>query len=294
MKILVTGATGFIGQHLTKALIKNGHSVFALARSGSQRDNLAPEIELIEIPDNQGDLEKIFEREKFDGVIHLASLYLMSHKPEEIENLIDSNIKLGTKVIDAATKAKVGFFINTGSFVQHYNSEPYNPTNLYAATKQAFQDVLKFYVETTTTTFVTLELFNTFGPGDTRPKIFTLWDNAIKEAKTIDMSPGEQTIDINYIDNIVDGYLEAIKLVTTEPVGQISGKSYSLMSKERMTLKELAKVFSEEMGDNLKINFGTLPYRERETMIPMDRGELLPGWEPKVSLREGIRRTFKQ
>ncbi len=197
-------------------------------------------------------------------------------------------------MIDAAAKTNTGFFINTGSFFQHYQGNTYNPTNLYAATKQAFQDIAQYYIEVTKLKVLTLELYNTFGPGDTRPKIFNLWNNAISEGKALDMSPGEQIIDISYIDNIIDAYVIAIDHLTGKKAADFSGKTYTLLSPERMTLKELSKVFAEEIGGDLKINFGSLPYRDRENMIPMDKVEALPGWSPKISLREGLRRTFKQ
>lgn len=292
MKILITGATGFIGQYLVQRLLDHGDDVSILIRPTSQTDTIPKEVSIITLPETQNELEEIFKREKFDGVIHLASLYLMSHTPEDIETLIDSNVKFGTKVIDAATVSGVSFFINTGSFVQHFESRPYSPTNLYAATKQAFQDICQYYAETTNTIILTLELYNTFGPGDTRPKLFNLWNNAIKEGKTLDMSPGEQMIDITYIDNVIDGYLLAIEHATSNNAKSFTGHSYTLMSPERMTLKELAKVFAEGVEGDLKINFGGFPYRDRETMVPMNKGKILPGWSPKVSLLEGIQRSF--
>lgn len=292
MKLLITGATGFIGQHLIRRLLDNNNSVSTLVRPTSRTDTIPREVSIVTLPEKQTELGEIFKREKFDGVIHLASLYLMSHTPEDIKILIDSNIQFGTKVIDAATAAGVSFFINTGSFAQHFESRPYSPTNLYAATKQAFQDICQYYAETTNTVILTLELYNTFGPGDTRPKIFNLWSNAIADGKTLDMSPGEQIIDISHIDNVIDGYLQAIALTSGEEARSHTGRSYTLMSPERMTLKELARVFAKEVGGDLKINFGGVPYRNRETMVPMSKGEVLPGWTPRVDLREGIRRTF--
>ncbi len=294
MKILITGATGFIGQHLVKTLVDRKDEVAVLCRANSQTDVLPDVVTKIIVPDTQLELETIFSQEQFDGVIHLASLYLMSHKPEDIENLIDSNIKFGTKVIDASTKANVKFFINTGSFAQHYESRPYSPANLYAATKQAFQDITQYYSETTKTNIITLELFNTFGPGDTRNKVMNLWHNAIKEDRILDMSPGEQIIDISYITDVVKAFLLAIEHVSGENAPKLNGRVYNIQSPERMTLKELALVFAETLDNELKVNFGALPYREREIMTPMSKGDILPGWSPSVSIHEGIRRTFSE
>lgn len=292
MKIVLTGATGFVGNHLMRKLVDRGDDVSILVRPSSKTDDVPNEVSCITIPDSQAQLEKIFEREQFDGVIHLASLYLMSHTSNDIETLINSNVTLGTKVIDAAAASGVSFFINTGSFAQHYESQPYSPTNLYAATKQAFQDITQYYAETTDLIILTIELFNTFGPGDTRSKIFTLWDKAIREDTTLHMSPGEQIIDISYIDNVVDAYVLAVEHATGTNAQLLSGRTYTIPSSERMTLKQLANVFAETVNGELKIHFGSSPYRERELMIPMEKGEALPDWTPKVSLREGIRRTF--
>lgn len=293
MKLLITGATGFIGTHLSKRLIKNGDSVSALVRPTSNFNSIAKEVKVLEIPSTQMELESLFDREKFDGVIHLASSYMMAHKPEDIKQLIDSNITYGTKIVDAAANKNVRFFINTGSFVQHYNQLPYSPINLYAATKQAFQDILKYYIEASQINIITLELFNTFGPNDTRKKIFNLWDQISRTGESLDMSAGEQVIDISYIDNIIDGFCHTIDLLDKDSKQSLNGKTFTLPSAERMSLRELAKTFSETINRPLNINFGALPYRPLEIMDPI-YGQPLPGWKPTVELKEGIKKTFSQ
>lgn len=291
MKLLITGATGFIGKHLVKSLLEEGDEVAALVREKSDTSALPEKANIITLPSSQTELENILLKEKFDGVIHLASLYLMSHKSEDIAELIDSNVKFGTQVIDAAAKSSVRFFINTGSFAQHFENKPYSPINLYAATKQAFQDIAQFYADTTDLSVMTLELFNTYGPEDTRDKVFNLWYKAIKNQTTLDMSPGEQIIDTSYIDDVVSGFKIAAKIACAKK--QI-GSVFALTSPERMTLKELSGVFADTLNAKLNINFGALPYRERETMVPMEKTPTLPGWTPKINLREGISRTFKK
>lgn len=291
MKILITGATGFIGQHLVRRLIDRGDSVSTLVRPTSQTNLIPADANILTIPEDQTQLEDMLKDAQFDGVIHLASNYLMSHSPEDISSLIEANVTFGTRVLDATARANISFFINTGSFSQHFEGKSYCPTNLYAATKQAFQDITQYYAEVSNTNILTLELFNTFGPGDTRPKIFNLWDKAIKEGRTLDMSPGEQIIDINYIDNIIDAYCIAIKHLSSANSRTFNGQTYTLTSPERMTIKELARVFAEEVKGALNINFGALPYRDRETMVPYE-GTILPDWSPRISLRDGIRHTF--
>ena len=89
----------------------------------------------------------------------------------------------------------VSKIINTGTFWQHYENREYSPTCLYAATKQAFESILHYYVEAKFLMIITLILFDSYGPSDPRPKLFSLLQEARQSEKVIAMSPGEQKID---------------------------------------------------------------------------------------------------
>lgn len=291
MNILITGATGFIGRNLTKRLINDGHNIEALLRQNSDTSYLPKSVAAHSIPDNGSDLEELLVKNKFDGIIHLATFFTPAHTKEDIPFLINANIEFGTRLLDAATKTDIPWFINIGTFSQHSGENHDIPGNLYSATKQAFADIVKFYAAFSQIDILTLELFNTFGQGDTRKKIFNLWDSISRSGETIDMSPGEQIIDISHIDNIIDGICHAITLLNKDKNLSLKGKVFSLPSSERMTLKELAVLFAEVTNRQININFGAIPYRPLEIMNPI-QGESLPGWTSKISLREGIRKTF--
>jgi nucleoside-diphosphate-sugar epimerase len=165
--------------------------------------------------------------------------------------------------------------------------------NLYAATKQAFEDIAKYYIETSKIKFVTLKLNDTFGPNDTRPKIFNLWDKIAKTGETLDMSPGDQIIDISYIDDIVAAYERLIEIFENGEI-DINGKSFALYSDNRLTLKELACLYEKITNRELNINWGGRPYREREVMIPWENGEKIPGYRQNITVEEGIRRFVNE
>ena len=162
------------------------------------------------------DLIFFMQHEKFDGIIHLASLFLAGHKPEDIKGLVESNVLFGTQLLEASVKSEVPWFINTGTFWQHYKNKKYSPVNLYAATKQAFEDIAEYYIETSPINFVTIKLSDTFGPDDTRSKVFNLWSKISRTNETLDMSPGGQIIEINYVENIVDGYMKMTELLSSK------------------------------------------------------------------------------
>ncbi|MFZ5374581.1 MAG: NAD-dependent epimerase/dehydratase family protein [Campylobacterota bacterium] len=291
MKILLTGATGFIGQHLTEKLIEAGHTVHAIVRNSSDPARLNPLANAYIHDETAASLIDYFEREHFDGVIHLASLFLATHTADQIGKLIASNVTFGTVLLEASKTSKVKWFINTGTFWQHYRDRDYDPVNLYAATKEAFEKIAAYYSETSGLIFTTLKLNDTFGPDDTRNKIFNLWEKNSQTDEVLEMSGGEQLIDISYIDDVVSAYLKLTEHLSSEHANDFRGKSFAVISASRMSLKDLACKFEKATGKRLNIVWGARPYREREVMVPWTKGKPVPGWKPRYTLHEAIQKT---
>lgn len=284
MNILVTGATGFIGTNLTKELRKQ-HNLFILGQfeGDPEKLNLPGYIMTDDIPQ----LASYIKDHQIEGIIHLASLYLTVHKPEQVKDLVSSNVFFGTAVLEAASLAGcVKWFLNTGSIWQNYNTKgtEYNPVNLYAATKQAFIDMAKYYTDVFGIRFCTLKLCDTYGPNDTRRKLFKLFKDYSESGDVLKMSPGGQLIDILYISDIVAGFIQLTNLLASDtPLKE----EYVLSSGRQIPLKEVADLFMTVSGRKVNIEWGGLPYRSREVMVPW-KGEIVPGWQAMVKLEEGI------
>jgi len=291
MKLFVSGATGFIGQHLVQRLLQAGHEVCIITRPESKATK--PDgVTTYSFDGNINNLTTFLETQHFAGIIHLASLFLAQHKPEDGPALIQSNVLFSTSLLEAGVCGHIPWFLNTGTFWQHYQNADYAPVNLYAATKQAFESIAQYYIATAPINFVTLKLSDTFGPCDTRPKIFNLWMKNSQTHEALDMSPGDQIIDISYIDNVIDGYIRLMDLIVQDTARKLTGQSFALKSNERMPLRALADLFEEVTQKKLNIYWGKKDYRPREVMLPWEEGQLIPGWQPTISLREGIKRTF--
>lgn len=292
MKIFVTGATGFIGKHLVRQLINDGHKV-TVNLYGGEKSPFNDKTGIYVLNENNFHKDiKYLEKENFDGIIHLASLYLADHKPEDAVKLIDSNLRFSTYIIECAAQSKIKWFINTGTFWQNYKNAEYAPVNLYAATKQAFESIAQYYIETNQIKFCTLRLCDTFGPDDTRPKIFNLWNKIAESGETLDMSPGDQLLDITYIDDIINAFILLMNQVSEKDIK--NGSVFAVKTKKRYTLKELAKIFENTTHQKLKINWGKRQYRKREVMVPWENGKTVPGWKPKYSIENGIKKVFKK
>lgn len=268
MRILVTGATGFVGQHLLPYLEKQGHEVYALVRPSTDGSKVYTN-HLYVFEDDIEHLASYLLENHVDGIIHLASLYIAEHKPEDIKNIVTSNVYLGTAVMEAAVKAGVKWFLNTGTIWQNYNVEPYSdtycPVNLYAASKQAFMDMAKYYTEVSDIKFCTLKLCDTYGANDTRRKIFALFEQIAKTGECLKMSPGEQKLDIVHIDNVVRDFEALAEKLDN---GEQLREEYVVSSGRQRSLKEIAKQYEIDHQVILNIEWGGRHYRKREVMFP--------------------------
>jgi nucleoside-diphosphate-sugar epimerase len=220
-------------------------------------------------------------------VFHLASLYLADHRPEQVDALVDSNVRFPAQLAEAMSAAGATRLVNTGTAWQHYRTEGYNPVNLYAATKQACIDLLQYYHDARGLSVITLKLFDTYGPGDKRRKLVQLLIDAALSGEALDMSPGEQVVDLTHIDDVVEAFLIAgdTLLRAEAPLN-----ADHLLSGERFTIRELAVAVSQALGRNVDARFGERPYRSREVMIPVvpDPASLLLPWRRTRDVRSTL------
>lgn len=293
-KALLTGATGFIGGHLTRALLREGwelHLIVLPDQGLGTIDDLQESVRVYPHDGTTGQLLELVAAIKPDVVFHLASLFLAQHTPADIEPLIRSNVLFATQLAEAMTAAGCRLLVNTGTSWEHYGNSAYEPVNLYAASKQAFEVMLAYYLETSPLTVITLKLFDTYGPDDPRPKLFTLLNKVTAAGEPLAMSPGEQLIDLVYIDDIVRAFLMAAdRLLAGKAAGH---ERYAVSSGSPLHLRDLIELYGRVVGKVLPIKWGGRPYRPREVMVPWNSGSSLPGWQPKVGLEEGIKRMMQ-
>ena len=277
---LVTGITGFIGSHLAVALLDKEWEVHAIVRRHSKIETLHRDIQdrvVFYQLDEYPNMLKILHLVRPTVVFHLASLFLAQHDYDDIEPLMESNLIFGTRLLEAMVQTGTRAFINTGTAWQHYKNEVYNPVNLYAATKQAFEDILRYYQELGQIDVITLQLADTYGETDTRKKLLALLHNAAESGEILAMSPGEQKIDLVHVVDVVSAYIlaaEYLYMGKTELFG-----CYAVTSGEVISLRELAVRYSRLIGKEIHIEWGGRPYRQREVMIPWNKGGILPGWK---------------
>ena len=123
----------------------------------------------------------------------------------------------------------------------------------------------------------TLKLCDTYGPNDTRRKIYSLFEEIARTGETLKMSAGEQKLDMLHVDDVVEGFVHLAEMMHN---GEELRDEYVLSSGKQLTLREIASNYEKEHNVHLNIEWGARPYRVREVMNPY-KGNVLPGWEPK-------------
>lgn len=283
MRIAVTGATGYIGTHLTPILSRE-HEVYAIVRTTSDTTEIQDYVKAIVY--TKESIYGLLAEARPDVLIHLAGVFYGEHTPDNIANLLESNLVFSATVFDAAVRAGCNKIINTGTYWQQYSGEDYNPVNLYAATKQAAEDILLYYVKAKGCSAVSLQIFDSYGPNDHRQKILNIIKN-LDDGARIDMSGGRQKMYYCHIEDLVNGYICALDLVSKMESGTY-GK-YALRDEKPVALRTLIEDFLRIHGKSLDINWGARAYRDREIMDPSGIGTILPGWKPKYGWEHGVK-----
>ena len=285
-RALVTGITGFVGSHLARALLDDEVEVHAILR---------PEAHLDRIPDLAGrftahtddgsvaTLARIVAIAQPDCTFHLATNFVAVHQADDVTPLVLDNIGFPTRLADALASAGHRSLVHVGTAWQHVEGEPYRPKNLYAATKQAYDDILRFYSDTGRLEVVTVKLYDSYGPLDHRAKVLNALLDAVRTGNSLDMSSGVQLVDLVHIEDVVAALLLAATM---------AGGSYAVSSGQPRTLRELVDVIGRVAGTPLAVTWGARPDREGDMVSHWAAGPALPGWSPRVVLEDGLARLL--
>ena len=290
-RAIVTGGTGFIGSKLCQKLLEQAWQIAIITRKKSNYANIKEikdQIKIFKYDGDIGNLINFFRAEGAEVVFHLASFFVAEHKSAQIDQLLKSNLQLGLHILEAMKESRTKLIINTGTSWQHYDGNPYNPVCLYAATKEAFEKLMTYYIEAENVRAITLKLFDTYGEDDQRGKLINLLSRFSGEQKILEMSPGEQWLDLVHVEDVVEAFIKAYQYLKLETT--IKHKIYGVSSGQRVTLKELIGLFESSSGKKIEIIWGGRGYRKREVMRLWNDFAILPNWRAKIILEEGLKR----
>lgn len=289
MRVLVTGAAGYLGGRVSRGLLDDGHEVVAVLRESSNAGGLDPRIVQVRHQGSTAQLLALVTEARPDAAVHVASRFIAEHKPEDIESLITSNLLFGCQLLESLSAAGVDRLVNFGTSWQHFDggeAENYRPATLYAATKQAFEDLAAFYADAKGLRIVTLKLSDTYGPSDPRGKLVSALRSAVEDGRALKLSAGAQRINLTHVSDVVEAARIGLARTGTLLVGQM--EAFAVRGAETLSLREFVNVFAKAYGRAPEIEWGARPYRAREVMDPWS-GALLPEWSARITLDQGLR-----
>ena len=305
-KILVTGADGFIGSHLTEALLAAGHSVRALSYYNSFNNwgflegIKHPNLEVVSGDVRDNNFCRTLMKD-VDTVYHLAALIAIPYSYVAPDSYIDTNIKGTLNICQAAKESDVRKILVTSTsevygtalYVPIDEKHPKQPQSPYSASKIGADAVALSFHHAFGLPVTIVRPFNTFGPRQSArafiPTVITQIANGMKEIKVGDLRP---TRDFNYVADTVAGFMAIAKAPGTE------GKEINIATGKDHSMKETLELIAEIMGE--KVDWVEDPERIRPADSEVFRlcGDntllrQLTDWHPEVGFEEGLRRTVE-
>lgn len=285
-RILLTGATGYLGSHLASALLSAGHSVVALKRKSSSLRHLEPILSKISLLDLEGlDLSVPFDKYgKIDAVIHTATNY--GRKGEDACQIVEANLDFPLRLMEAAAASGVGMFLNTDTALDKF-------LNAYSLSKAQFAEWGFYFSRQQKIRFINLRLEHFYGIGDDDTKFTThVIKSCLQNVPELKLTLGEQKRDFIYIDDAVAAYLLLLEKQDSLTDWYMD---FDVGSGEAVTIRRFAELVHQLTGSTTRLNFGAYPYRDGEVMLSQADVEPLHqmGWRCSHPLEQGLKMVIE-
>lgn len=292
MKILLTGATGYLGSKIVNHCVKNKIEVVILKRSSSSMLRLKSiKTKIYSYNLDKIHLSKPFiQKGPFDAVIHTATCYGKNN--EEKKEIFEANIKFPTRLLKLSVKFKTKIFINTDTYYSKAKKIPKNLFN-YTLSKKKFLKIIKLYAKTKKIKVANLRLEHVYGPGDAKTK-FVNWliRSLFKKNRNIKLTEGKQKKDMIFIDDVINAYHIILKNISKIKKHFVNievgtGKSLSIFE-----FVNLAHKLSKSKN---KLKFGCIPYQKNEIMFSRADVKFLKNlnWNYKVNVINGLKKLLR-
>lgn len=310
MKILVTGADGFIGSHLTEALIRQGHEVRAFVlynsfNSWGWLDRCSPEV-AGRFDVFAGDIRDPYGVKKAmqgcDVVMHLAALIAIPYSYHSPDTYVDTNIKGTLNIVQAARELGVEKVVHTSTsevygtaqFVPITEEHPLQGQSPYSATKIGADQIAMSFYNAFDVPISIIRPFNTYGPRQSaRAIIPTVISQIANGSRKIKLGAMHPTRDFNFVMDTVRGFISVAE--SEKSVGEV----INIGSNFEISIGDTVQLIAEVMGAEIEIEIDSIRLRPEKSEVDRlwadnCKAKRLVGWEPVYGGKEGFRRGLSE
>jgi UDP-glucose 4-epimerase len=288
-RVLVTGASGFIGSRLCERLAVHGAEVHAVSRSNRQGKEQSAihwwQADLAEIDA----LRQLFESSRPDTVIHLASHVVGGPNVDLVVPTLYSNLVSTVNLLTIATKAGCGRIVLAGTMMAPRPGDSDAPAGSpYAVSKWASIEYARMFQALYGLPIVNLRIFMVYGPGQRdQQKLVPHTILSLLRGENPKLASGEWNVDWVYVDDVVDAFVAA-----AEAEG-IEGRTLDVGSGQLVSVRDVVERLALLIDSEVEPIFGALTDRPGEVPCVADvkQSTARLGWKPKISFDEGLRRT---
>ena len=306
-RCLVTGGAGFIGSHVADHFIAEGYEVEIIDDlSTGNRANVPAGAKLHEASITSGEARGVIRDGRFDVLVHLAAQIDVRKSVADPVFDATTNI-LGTlnlleAVKDSGQRTRVAFTSTGGAIYGDFNTPPNvetypkEPESPYAISKLASEYYLAYYERLHGIDHVALRFGNVYGPRQDphgEAGVVAIFCTRMIEGKPLTIfGDGLQTRDYVYVGDVA----RAVFLGATgklPPIGPVDARAFNVGTGLGTSVVELARLLQEAAGTSAEIVFAPKrPGEQQESFLDVSKAKSVIGWEPQVTLSEGLARTF--
>ena len=285
-RVLVTGATGFLGSHLARELVRMGCEVGVLVREGAETariHDLQPRLELLTADLVDGArVQETIRRFEPRVVFHLAAYGVNAWECDPAQAVM-TNVLGTANLLEACRPLSLDAFVCAGT-----SFETPEPVNVYAASKAAGWLFAQLYERAHQMPVVGVRPFQVYGPAEAPSRLIPSVILSALQGREVRATEGRQVRDFIFVEDVVEGMIRA----ATCP--EARGKMFNLGTGQGVRVRAVIEQLLELLGHPVPVAYGALPYRPREiwNLVADARSSThILGWQPRVSLAEGLQQT---
>ena len=217
-------------------------------------------------------------------VIHFASKFTRIHDSNDVSDLIDSNVKYGTQVLESISRLSNKKFINICSAWQSHSFYP-DLFTLYGSSKRAFLEILEFYKMNSGVKYSNIYLFDNYGENDSRRKIVQLLIEAAINRNSLDLRSKDQIINLLHVDDVLTAILRVLE-------SENNHENFVVQSKDFISIGELSNEIAAIHGEALSLNWDTSDGHFISAQEIDSVGMSPPNWSQEIPLNIGLKRVY--